>query len=95
MQRHTQRQETMKIVNVQGRKKTGKTTTVTQIIAELCRRGYTVGSVKGIHIEGFTMDVEGEDTGKHKAAGADPVTARCHDETNVMFKGKTSLSLGE
>ena len=91
MQRHTQRQETMKIVNVQGRKKTGKTTTVTQIIAELCRRGYTVGSVKGIHIEGFTMDVEGEDTGKHKAAGADPVTARCHDETNVMFKGKMDL----
>ena len=82
----------MKIVNVQGRKKTGKTTTVTQIIAELCRRGYTVGSVKGIHIEGFTMDVEGEDTGKHKAAGADPVTARCHDETNVMFKGKMDLA---
>ncbi|MBQ3322390.1 MAG: molybdopterin-guanine dinucleotide biosynthesis protein MobB [Firmicutes bacterium] len=82
----------MKIVNVQGRKKTGKTTTVTQIIAELCRRGYTVGSVKGIHIEGFTMDVEGEDTGKHKAAGADPVTARCHNETNVMFKGKMDLA---
>lgn len=81
----------MRIVNVQGRKKTGKTTTVTQIIAELCRRGYTVGSVKGIHIEGFTMDVESEDTGKHKAAGADPVTARCHDETNVMFKGKLDL----
>lgn len=81
----------MRVINIQGRKKTGKTTTVTNIIAELCRRGYSVGSVKGIHIEGFTMDVEGEDTGKHKKAGADPVTARCHDETNIMFRSKMDL----
>ena len=81
----------MKLVNVQGRKKTGKTTTVTNIISELVRRGYTVGSVKGIHIDAFSMDSETADTGKHKRAGADPVTARCHDETNVMFKGKRNL----
>lgn len=80
----------MKVINIQGRKKTGKTTTVTNIIAELCRRGYTVGSIKGIHIEGFTMDAGG-DTLKHKAAGADPVAARCHDETNIMFSGNMNL----
>ena len=74
----------MKVLNVQGRKKTGKTTTVTNIIAELVRRGYSVGSVKGIHIDGFTMDTGG-DTCKHKAAGAAPVTARCHDETIIMY----------
>ena len=82
----------MKVINVQGRKKTGKTTTVTNIIAELVRRGYSVGSVKGIHIDGFTFDVEGEDTGKHKAAGANPVTARCHDETNIMFTQRMNLA---
>ncbi len=82
----------MKVINVQGRKKTGKTTTVTNIIAELVRRGYSVGSVKGIHIDGFTFDVEGEDTGKHKAAGANPVTARCHDETNIMFTQRMDLA---
>lgn len=82
----------MKAINIQGRKKTGKTTTVTNIIAELCRRGYSVGSIKGIHIDGFTMDSENEDTGKHKKAGADPVTARCHEETNIMFRGKMGLS---
>lgn len=80
----------MKVINVQGRKKTGKTTTVTNIISELCRRGYSVGSIKGIHIEGFTMD-SGGDTMKHKAAGANPVAARCHDETNIMFSGKMDL----
>lgn len=82
----------MKVLNVQGRKKTGKTTTVTNIIAELCKRNYSVGSIKGIHIDGFTMDNENEDTGKHKKAGADPVTARCHEETNIMYKGKKNLA---
>lgn len=81
----------MKVVNVQGRKKTGKTTTVTNIIRELCRRGYSVGSIKSIHIDGFTMDTENADTGKHAAAGASPVTARCHGETNIMFKEKMNL----
>ena len=80
----------MKVVNVQGRKKTGKTTTVTNIISELCRRGYSVGSIKGIHVEGFTMDTGG-DTVKHKAAGANPVAARCHDETNIMFSYRMDL----
>ena len=81
----------MKVVNIQGRKKTGKTTTVTNIISELVRRGYSVGSVKGIHIDGFTMDSDSADTGKHKKAGADPVTARCHDETNIMFGRRMNL----
>lgn len=81
----------MKVVNVQGRKKTGKTTTVTNIISELVRRGYSVGSVKGIHIDGFTLDSDDVDTGKHRKAGADPVTARCHDETDIMFGGKMNL----
>lgn len=81
----------MKVINVQGRKKTGKTTVVTAIIAELVRRGYSVGSVKGIHIEGFSMDADNADTGKHKAAGASPVTALCHDETNIMFTRRLDL----
>lgn len=81
----------MNILNIQGRKKTGKTTTVVNIISELVKRGYSVGSIKGIHIEGFTMDARDADTGKHKIAGADPVTARCHDETNIMFKGMMDL----
>ena len=81
----------MKVINVQGRKKTGKTTTVTAIIAELVRRGYSVGSIKGIHVEDFSMDSADADTGKHKAAGADPVTARCHGETNIMFTERMDL----
>ena len=80
----------MKVINNQGRKNTGKTTVATAVISELVERGYSVGSIKGIHIEGFTMDTGG-DTRKHKAAGANPVAARCHDETNIMFSGSMDL----
>lgn len=34
---------------------------------------------------------QGGDTRKHKEAGADPVAARSHDETNIMFSGSMDL----
>lgn len=75
----------MKVIKVQGISKTGKTTTVAAIIKELKRRGYSVGSVKEIHFESFTMEKEGSNTDIHKKAGANPVTARGLSETDVMF----------
>ena len=36
------------------------------------------------------MDAGG-DTVKHKTAGANPVTALCHDETNIMFTERLGL----
>ena len=75
----------MKVIKVQGTTKTGKTTTVEAIIKELRRRGHTVGSVKEIHYEAFTMETEGTNTYKHKQAGAHPVTARGLSETDIMF----------
>lgn len=75
----------MKVINVQGISKTGKTTTVSSIIKELRKRGYTVGSVKEIHFESFTMETEGSNTDIHKKAGAEPVTARGLKETDIMF----------
>ena len=75
----------MKVINVQGTSKTGKTTTVKEIIKELRRRGYSVGSVKEIHFEEFTMETEGSNTHTHKQAGANPVTARGLSETDIMF----------
>ena len=75
----------MKVINVQGISKTGKTTTVSGIIKELRKRGYTVGSVKEIHFESFTMETEGTNTDIHKKSGAEPVTARGLSETDIMF----------
>lgn len=82
----------MKIFSIVGISKSGKTTTIEKIITELRRRGYTVGSVKEIHFHDFKMDVSGTNTDRHRAAGADPVTARGDRETDVMFGEKLKLA---
>lgn len=75
----------MKVIMIKGVTKTGKTTTAEAIIRELISRGYTVGSVKDIHFDEFTMETEGTNTDRHKKAGARPVTARGTHETDIMF----------
>jgi molybdopterin-guanine dinucleotide biosynthesis protein B len=57
----------MKIVSVAGTKKTGKTTLVTRLVAELVERGFRVGTIKNTHRK---LDIEGKDTWKHREAGA-------------------------
>ena len=46
----------MKVFSVVGYSKSGKTTTIEQIIKELKKRNYSVGSVKDIHFEGFHLE---------------------------------------
>lgn len=75
----------MKIVTINGITKSGKTTTVEAIIKELKRRGYSVGSIKDIHFENFTMDDEGTNTHRHHQAGADMVVAKGIHETDVLI----------
>ena len=75
----------MKIVLLKGISGTGKTTTTVEIIKELKRRGYSVGTVKDIHAEEFYMDTEGTNTYLHRQAGAQLVTARGKYETDIMF----------
>ena len=76
----------MRIIIVKGYKKTGKTTTVTRIIGELVRRGYSVGSAKEIHFEGFAMDREGTDSWCHADAGASTVIVSGLHETDVLYQ---------
>ncbi len=74
----------MKILMIKGFSKTGKTSTVTALVSELCRRGYSVGTVKDIHFEGYEADTPNTDTYKHHMAGARRVTARGVHDTSVM-----------
>jgi len=76
----------MKVFSVCGISKSGKTTTIEKIIAELALRGYKVGSVKDIHFEGFAIDTEGSNTHRHKMAGSTLVTARGILETDVLYQ---------
>ena len=74
----------MRVIMIKGYSKTGKTTTVTALAKELRRRGYTVGTVKDIHYEGYRADAPGKDTWKHREAGACRVTARGPADTAVI-----------
>jgi len=82
----------MKIFSVFGVSDSGKTTTIELLIRELIRRGYSVGSLKDIHFEGFAIDTPGTNTHRHKQAGANPVTARGLNETDILFTGKLSIA---
>jgi molybdopterin-guanine dinucleotide biosynthesis protein B len=81
----------MKVFSVIGTSKSGKTKTIEALIPEFRRRGYTVGSVKDIHFEGFAIDKEGTNTYRHKMAGSQLVTARGIHETDVMFPVRLPL----
>lgn len=75
----------MKIVTINGTHKTGKTTTATSIIHELTRRGCSVGSIKEIHVENFSIDTPGSNTYLHAKAGSSMVIARGLNETDVLI----------
>lgn len=81
----------MKAFSVFGVTQSGKTTTIEHIIAELRRRGYRVGSVKNIHYEKFTLDLEGSNTWRHKKAGSELVVARGLRETGVLSPQKLGM----
>lgn len=81
----------MRIVMVKGYSKTGKTSTVTALIEEFRKRGYTVGTVKDIHFEGYHADDEGTDTYKHRQAGARRVTAIGPNDTSIVADRKMTI----
>lgn len=81
----------MKAFSVYGISQSGKTTTIENIIAELKRRGYRVGSVKNIHFEDFLLDVEGSNTWRHKQAGSEMVVARGFKETDILIPERLGI----
>lgn len=74
----------MYAVQVCGYHKSGKTTTVKELIKRLKKAGFSVASIKDIHLEGFQMDTPNSNTYIHKLAGADLVIARGETETDFL-----------
>ncbi len=56
---------------VVGRSGVGKTTLLENLIRELKRRGYRVGTVKHHHQPGLEVDQPGKDSWRHAQAGSD------------------------
>jgi molybdopterin-guanine dinucleotide biosynthesis protein B len=74
------------ILNFYGPSNSGKTQLVEKLIAALREKDYSVGTIKNIHVENFSIDTEGKDTWRHHKAGAEMVVANSEDEVAFLVK---------
>ena len=82
----------MKVFGIFGVSKSGKTTSAERILKELRGRGFSVGSVKDIHAEGFAIDTPGTNTHRHREAGSQMVVAWGLYETDVLIQRRLPLA---
>ncbi len=82
----------MKIVTLIGVRGSGKTTTVTELVKAIRRRGQTVGTCKSIGCPAFSIDQKGTNTRRHMLAGANLVCARGKRETSLIYPERLPLS---
>jgi len=80
----------MKVISVIGEgRKSGKTTTVENLVRELKGSGLRVVTVKKIHHEDFSIDTKKKDTWRHAEAGADVVVSAAPHEIAVIKRTKS------
>lgn len=80
------------IVTFIGWHDSGKTTLVSEVVAELKMLGYKVAVIKSSNDMGIEFDTPGTDTYKHKKAGADSVMLVAPDQM-VLQTRNSELSL--
>ena len=85
----------LRIVNVVGLKKSGKTTVVTALLSELRSRGYPVSSIKKMEHAALSMEQEGTDTRLHADAGAEVVVAILAGETVRFERSARTASIAD
>ncbi|MGB9842499.1 MAG: molybdopterin-guanine dinucleotide biosynthesis protein B, partial [Candidatus Bathyarchaeales archaeon] len=73
-------------IAVVGTKKSGKTTTIENLIRELTQRGYKVAAIKHIPEPDFTIDTPGKDTWRYAKAGAKTIISVAADEIATIEK---------
>ena len=62
----------MKRIHIIGRKNSGKTTLIVELVTELTRQGYRVGTIKHTHHD-HELDTPGKDSHRHREAGSSAV----------------------
>ncbi|MFX1534507.1 MAG: molybdopterin-guanine dinucleotide biosynthesis protein B [Promethearchaeota archaeon] len=81
----------MQILSVVGHHNSGKTTLVENLIKGWTQQGYSVATIKNIHIDNFSIDKPGKDTWRYKQAGAEIVGMCTPIETNIFFPQRKSI----
>ncbi len=80
------------IVSLVGKSGVGKTTALEQILREIKRRGYNVGTVKH-DTHGFEIDRPGKDTWRHAQAGSDVVVISGPQKMALIRRVEGEMSL--
>jgi molybdopterin-guanine dinucleotide biosynthesis protein B len=83
------------IVSIIGKSKSGKTTLLEKLIAELKRRGYRVATIKHHAHPGFDIDKPGKDSWRHAQAGSDHVIVAAPDKLASYRLLERELTLDE
>lgn len=73
----------MKRIHIIGRKNSGKTTLVENLVSRLIGRGFRVGTIKHTH-HGHELDAPGKDSHRHRKAGASVVGILSRDMSAVF-----------
>jgi len=74
----------MRRVHVVGCKNSGKTTLIVDLVRELTKRGYRVGTIKHSSHR-HELDVPGKDSHRHRTAGGSPAAAITETMVAVHF----------
>ncbi len=74
------------VIAVVGSKKSGKTTTIENLIRELSQRGYKVAAIKHVSEPNHTIDTPGKDTWRYAQAGAKTVISAAANEIVTIEK---------
>jgi molybdopterin-guanine dinucleotide biosynthesis adapter protein len=74
----------MNRIHIVGRKSHGKTTLIVDLVAEFCRRGIRVGTIKhSAHVH--ELDTPGKDSYRHRAAGSRPAAIITRDSVGIFL----------
>ncbi len=82
----------MRLFCVSGPSGSGKTTVVERLVPQFASRGYSVGTIKDIHAEGFALDSPGTNTDRHRRGGALQVAAWGRSETDILVPRRLGLA---
>ena len=74
------------VIAVVGTKKSGKTTTIENLIRELTNRGYKVAAIKHVPELDHTIDTPGKDTWRYAQAGAKTIVSAAASEIATIEK---------